>query len=366
MKDNTKSIRIIKSKLHNVRNRALRIKAELLILGLEIGVKEACRRRGYSRVYWYKWWRRFKASSFCLESLKEKTRRPQRSPRRISATLEFRIRRLARKGYGAPMIQAHLRLDGVLISQSTIGKVIRGRRKNLQKERPLKPHRRRYELLVPGERVQVDVKYVPYPIDGRRVYNYVAVDECTRLRFIKTYTELNAHSTIDFLENMKRAIPFKIYCIQTDNGFEFTNKLNPHASKWEHQMETWCVKNGIRHRLIPPGEKELNGKVERSHRIDEEFFYQKNNKRSYMTFIKAQAGWLSYYNTKRLHGGLGFITPAQKLEERYRSLEQICFLDKKLEQMRVDFITQKPKEEKEEKNKIQTLEKWLLLLKYSA
>lgn len=99
MKDNTKSIRIIKSKLYNVRNRSLHIKAELLILGLEIGVKEACRRRGYSRVYWHKWWRRFKTSDFCLEGLKEKTRRPQRSPRRTSATLEFRMRRLARKGY---------------------------------------------------------------------------------------------------------------------------------------------------------------------------------------------------------------------------------------------------------------------------
>lgn len=69
-----------------------------------------------------------------------------------------------------------------------------------------------------------------------------------------------------------------------------TNKLNPHASKREHQMDAWCAKNGIKHRLIPPGAKELNGKVERSHRIDEEFFYQKNNKRSFMTFIKAQAG----------------------------------------------------------------------------
>ncbi len=366
MKDNTKTIRIIKSKLHNTRNRALRMKAELLILGLEIGVKEACRRRGYSRVYWYKWWKRFKATGFDLRSLGEKSRRPKSSPKKISRVLEVRIKRFAKKGYGAPTIQAHLRLDQVMLSISTIGKVIRGRRKSAQVEKPLKPHRRRYELLVPGERVQVDVKYVPYPIDGRRAYNYVAVDECTRLRFIKTFTELNPHSTVDFLEELKSKMPFRIYCIQTDNGFEFTNKLNPHASKWEHQMQTWCEKNDIRHRLIPPGEKELNGKVERSHRIDEEFFYQRNEKRSFMTFIKAQAGWLNYYNTKRLHGGLGFITPEQKLAERYNNLEQICFLDKKLEQMRIDFLKQKPTKPQQERSSIKTLEKWLLQIKHSA
>lgn len=257
-------------------------------------------------------------------------------------------------------------MDNIKLSQATICKVIRGRRKKLPNEKPLKAHRRRYELLVPGERVQMDVKYVPYPIDGRKAYNYVAVDECTRLRFVKTFTELNAHSTVMFLTELKAWMPFKIYCIQTDNGFEFTNRFSPHESKYEHPMKTWSEANGIRHRMIPPGEKELNGKVERSHRIDEEFFYQRTTKRSFISFVRAQELWLHFYNTKRLHGGLGFITPIQKLEERKEALKNQCFLDEKLEQKRVEFLSKLPNKPKEKQDLVAELEAWLLKLNSAA
>ena len=79
-------------------------------------------------------------------------------------------------------------------------------------------------------------------------------------------------------------------------------------------MDVWCEENGIRHQLIPPGEKELNGKVERSHRIDEQYFYWKADYRSLRQFNLSLVRWLRQYNEERPHGGLDYQTPKEKLE----------------------------------------------------
>ncbi|MEO5969070.1 MAG: hypothetical protein ABIQ95_04015 [Bdellovibrionia bacterium] len=86
------------------------------------------------------------------------------------------------------------------MSRSTICHVLRNRRKKGRKQYPrLNPHKRRYELAVPEERFQIDVKYVPQLIEGRRAYNFVAVDECTRWRYAHAYQNLDGRSTYDFL-----------------------------------------------------------------------------------------------------------------------------------------------------------------------
>jgi len=116
--------------------------------------------------------------------------------------------------------------------------------------------------------MQMDVKYVLYLVDGKKAYSYVIIDECTRWRFAKTYDSLDEGTTICFLGEFVQVRPFPIHTIQTDNGQEFTYKLNPVAQHLEHKVDLWCKARGILHRLIPPGVKELNGKVERSHHID--------------------------------------------------------------------------------------------------
>lgn len=218
------------------------------------------------------------------------------------------------------MIRALLERDGVSIAVSTISHILNHRRKPGKKRFPrLKSHRRRYELNVPGERIQVDVKYVPELVEGRQIYNYVAVDECTRYRFAWGYDSVCEGNTVDFLGKMKAFFPFKMSCIQTDNGQEFTYRLNPLVQR-EHQMDVWCKENGIRHRCIPPGEKELNGKVERSHRIDAQYFYWRAPTTDLEAFNEALDDWIMHYNTHRPHGGLGFKTPLQKLLEKMPEL----------------------------------------------
>jgi transposase-like protein len=185
------------------RDRNLRIKLELFedVFKLQ-NVNEACKRAGFGRSFYYKWWKRFYQSNLDPRSLIEQSRKPP-----------VKIKRLK-----------------------------------------LKKHRKRYELPTPGQRLQMDVKYVPKFVDDKRIFNYVIVDECTRIRFARAYPEINAVLTVDFIEKAKAFFPFPINCIQTDNGQEFTwhlnrEKLNAHT----HLLDTWCEEQNIKHKLIPVG-----------------------------------------------------------------------------------------------------------------
>lgn len=334
----------LRSQTKNCRSRDIRVKAELMLLAARLGnVSEACGRRGFSRQFYYKWWRRLERSGFDIRALGEKSRRPRRSPRRTKSYWEVRVRSLAKVGYGARMIEALLKREDKGLHRSTICHILnrRERVKRVRRER-LKAHRRRYELPIPGLRLQLDVKYVPELVEGFRAFNYVAIDECTRWRFAWAYLDLTPANTVDFLERLWRACPFPIHTLQTDNGLEFTYRFVPSANHVTHPMDEWCQAHQIRHRLIPPGEKEINGKVERSHRIDEQYFYWQAPTDSLARFNAACATWLAIYNRQRPHGGVGYLTPQEKLMERYQTLRQATPNDK-YEQERLQFIRELPK-----------------------
>jgi len=127
-----------------------------------------------------------------------------------------------------------------------------------------------------GEKMQLDVKYVPRECnanlrDDYRYYQYTIIDEASRERFIYAYKEQSSYSTVDFL---KRAFCYFGYIpktIQTDNGFEFTHFRETNLV---HPMDVLCDSLGIEHKTIKPRTPRHNGKVERSHRNDSERFYQ--------------------------------------------------------------------------------------------
>ena len=125
-----------------------------------------------------------------------------------------------------------------------------------------------------GIKWQMDVKYVPAACyvgtDGEKFYQYTMIDEASRERFIYAYKEQSSYSTVDFVT---RAIIYFGYApetIQTDNGGEFT-----HSSKTDriHPFDLLCRRFNIYHKTIRPKTPWHNGKVERSHRNDQERFY---------------------------------------------------------------------------------------------
>lgn len=327
--------------MRSCRDKGVRTKVELILLGLKLkNISLACKRMGVGRSSYHKWWNRLVKAKFKLKALEEKSRRPKRSPNKIDGLLEKRIHYYRNKGFGPDMIREYLVREGRnAVSTSTINHVINKRQKGYRKPKParLKKHRRRYELPVPGQRLQLDVKYSPMTVEGQTVYVYVAVDECTRWRYACAFKELNDHWTEVFLEQLVRNMPFPIHILQTDNGQEFTFKHLPGETR-EHAMEAWSKRTGIAHRLIPPGAKELNGKVERSHRIDADYFYGWAPTDSLEKFNLALQRWIRRYNLERPHGSLGYLTPAEKLRERLTSLNTVCFLGE-LEPIREKFVT---------------------------
>jgi len=326
--------------MRRCRNSSIRIKVELILLALKLGnVSLACKRLGLGRTCFYKWWKRLVKAKFKIQALDEQSRRPKRSPNKINRYLERRIKQYRRIGYGPDMIRELLIREGKKpISASTINHVINKRVPGHLKPKPnkLRKHRKRYELPVPGQRLQIDVKYSPMTVGGQTIYIYVAVDECTRWRFNRAYKAVNHYSTIDFLERLEKEMPFPLHVLQTDNGQEFSNKLNCMNRDW-HEMDVWCDERGYEHQLIPPGVKELNGKVERSHRIDAEYFYGNAPTDNIDRFNEAMVYWIRYYNLHRPHGGLQYQTPLEKLRERIKNLRKWCYVNKKVEAIRMKF-----------------------------
>lgn len=228
-----------------------------------------------------RWCRRYDGS---WQSLKEKSHRPNSHPRQHTAREEEIIREAVRQSYfrygweGAYMAAKE---DGY--SRSYSGFIYAAKRLGLcggKQEKPnIRKIDRRYpEILVPGEKVQVDVKEVPYNClkgaarrDGKHLYQWTAIDECTRIRFVYGFEEHTPENSVKFFKMLQKIFPFKIQTIQTDNGTEFTYK---YISDTELCPFDIALKNaGVQHKLIPPRTPWHNGKVERSHRNDQRYFY---------------------------------------------------------------------------------------------
>ena len=163
-----------------------------------------------------------------------------------------------------------------------------------------------------GVKWQLDVKYVPsacyvgeFP---DKFYQYTMIDEASRERFIYPYREQSSYSTIDFV---KRAINYFRYSpetIQTDNGFEFTY---PRDYKRTHSFDIFCNQLEIQHKLIRPRTPWHNGKVERSHRNDQERFY---NFLSFYSFedLKVQMYRYMRRSNRIPMAVLGWVSPIER------------------------------------------------------
>lgn len=260
------------------------------------------------------------------QSLKERTHRPHSHPRRHTEQEEALIRQSMAQAYfrygweGAYMVAKD---QGY--SRSYSGFLYAGKRMGLcggaGKKKPPRKHERRYpELSVPGEKVQIDVKEVPYNClrgkvreNGKHLYQWTAIDECTRVRFVYAFEEHTPENSVKFFRMLQKTFPFRIQRIQTDNGREFTYKYISETELCPFDIA--LQEAGIEHILIPPRTPWHNGKVERSHRNDQRYFYDWEKFTSADDLNRKLSKHLAWSNRKVMRT-LGNKSPIELLREK--------------------------------------------------
>jgi len=276
-------------------------------------VAQTCRYYGISRQCFYKWLRRYEELGEL--GLRDRSRRPQRSPQATPTEVVGKIIYLRQQyHFGPQKIAMYLRrYHEVTISVSGVWRILHrldlGRLPTSQRYKRYEQRWKRYEKPLPGHQVQIDAKFIaPLPGSRKPHYQFTAIDDCTRLRVLRIYERLNQKTAIQFVDYVRSRLPFRLEQIQTDNGSEFQSAFH------------WHVQDlGIRHVYIKPATPRLNGKVERSHRIDAEEFYRQLAGvviDDAKVFNDKLQEWEDFYNYHRPHGSLGGQTPYERLRAK--------------------------------------------------
>ena len=236
----------------------MRYRQSLMKYAEKYGVSRASRKYNKSRSYIYFWQSRWDGS---VESLTCRSRRPHNHPNQHTEAELTLIRDMRRRNpmLGLVELWHRLRQRGYTRRPESLYRVMRKlgmfpteKAKNAYKPKPYE------QMTYPGQRVQVDVKVVPRRCitdPELRLFQYTAIDEFTRLRFLAAYPEQSTYSSADFLKKLvkwyaRRGI--RVECIQTDNGFEFTNRFSNSKRDLSTLFEMTAQELGIRHKSFFP------------------------------------------------------------------------------------------------------------------
>lgn len=246
--------------------------------------------------------------------------RPKSHPNETSIRIKERIIELRKQDRKCAFkLVDDLNREGLLISASLVGKII----KNEGLTRKYRIRKIKYKYLKPplakGELVEVDIKYVPQTVENKQYYQFTAIDCASRWRYLAVYDNMGNSDGISFLKEIIKIAPFRIRAIKTDNGSCFTNRYTGYAKSADplnprpHAFDLLCQELNIIHYLIDPGKPAQNGKVERSHRSDQESFYEQTSFSTAEELRYKLRLWNMFYNDLQ-HCGLNNKTPNQMLQ----------------------------------------------------
>lgn len=271
---------------------------------------KTCRYFGVSRSTFYRWQRRYK--KFGEAGLKNEKPIPINPANKTPDEIEEKVLYLRKKYHLGPIriVWYLARYHGIRISDASVYRILKrnGVSRLPRGTRMRKVHTKRYNKQVPGHHIQMDVKFLTFKGKrGEKVrwFQYTAIDDATRVRALKVYEKHTQANAIDFVNHIIEKFPFRIREIRTDNGHEFQAKFH------------WHVEDlGIRHAYIRKGTPQLNGKVERSHRSDQQEFYQRLSYKGDVDLVAKLNEWENFYNFHRPHGAFAGKTPYEALREK--------------------------------------------------
>lgn len=286
----------------NTLTQTLKRRQAIIKYAKRYGVSAASYRYNVSRPTIYSWQSRYDGH---LSSLKDRSRRPHHHPNQHTADELKLIHDMRRRNPndGLVVFWVKLRQRGYTRSISGLYKILAN-----TEQLPVKLPNPKYlpkpyeQMLYPGQRCQIDVKFVPKSClvgeaaEEGGYYQYTFIDEYSRFRYLEAFQEHSTYSSSEFIKHCVKKFPYAIECVQTDNGSEFTNRLNNSKKQMPTLFEITLAQLGIRHKLIKPYTPRHNGKVERSHRKDNEQFYASHSFYSFHDFKKQLAVWERKYN----------------------------------------------------------------------
>lgn len=295
------------------------------ILAGEISIKNMAKVSPFSKrtiKYWLSYYRKGGK-----EALRPKSRRPKTNPKETPIRIKERVVELRKEtGLGAKKLSWKLEKEGIRLHYQTVHKIV----KKEGLTRKYRTRKVRYKYLktppVKGELVEIDIKYVPQRLSGRRFYQFTAIDTASRWRYLEIMDDKSTLSAMRFLKHLTREADFKIEAVKTDNDSAFTNRYTGYSKSSDplnprlHAFDKLCKEFNITHYLIDPGKPAQNGKVERSHRTDQEMFYDKLKFSSFEELRYKVKLWNMYYNDLE-HCGLNGKTPNQALSS---GVQNVC------------------------------------------
>lgn len=301
----------------NTVSQTMLFRQALVKYALKYGVTASAVKYRVNRQYVYRWMKRYDGS---LDSLRDRSRRPLHHPNEHTPQELRLINNMYKrnKTTGLVVFWVKLRWRGYRRSISSLYRVLRRiGAVRVKLPNPKLPSAKVYEQMTyPGQKVQIDVKIVPSicltgSAKGKRFVQYTAIDEYSRMRYLEAFKEQSTLSSALFLKHLTERFKFKIECVQTDNGSEFTNRFIAGRDK-PTLFEITAKKLGIVHKLIRPYTPRHNGKVERSHRKDNEYFYATHRFHSFEDFAKQLAVHNRKYNNFPMRP-LGWKSPREIL-----------------------------------------------------
>ena len=208
----------------------MKYRLSLIRYAEKYGVTKAAIKYKTNRQYIYRWKRRFDGS---IESLRDRSRRPHSHPNQHTAQEIQLIRNMRRRNphTGLVTFWVKLRQRGYTRSITGLYRFLKKQGMTAQKLPNPKYVAKPYEqMLYPGQRIQIDVKFVPSvclvgDAEGKKFYQYTAIDEYSRWRYVEAFEEHSTYSSSVFIEHLIRHFPMPIECVQTDNAQNSPNAL---------------------------------------------------------------------------------------------------------------------------------------------
>lgn len=292
------------------------------ILDSQLSIVDVCKVCPFSERTIKYWLNRYRRSG--VGGLLDRSTRPHSSPNQTAGWIEEKIKDIRdKKDIGGKKIFWELQKERIKIGERTVNHILKrnGLTRIYRSKREYVYHKK--QITVPGELVEIDIKYGIHFGFGRWWYQYTAIDLASRWRYLQAFeNRQNDYSLVFLIRLIKKTMDmFKIKAVKTDNDAVFTNRLTGYTKSEDpltprlHDFDLLCRKHRIIHYLIEPGKPSQNGTVERSHRSDQEYFYRHIKRPSTIEEYNYRLRlWNNYYNDLP-HCGLNGLSPNEYLRK---------------------------------------------------